>query len=136
MKEETRKMLEKAQAGDAEAQYLTGLYYEDKGDVNEAFLWYDRSATQGFVYGINAVAIYYLKGMAVERDTGRAIALLESIAEKEPTAKANLGHIYLEGQGCPYRKASGYSGRLRIQVTDCRLSQWDIYASKVCLELP
>ena len=37
MKEETRKMLEKARAGDAEAQYLTGLYYEDKGDVNEAF---------------------------------------------------------------------------------------------------
>lgn len=101
MKEETRKMLEKAQAGDAEAQYLTGLYYEDKGDVNEAFLWYERSATQGFVYGINAVAVYYLKGMAVKRDVGRAIALLESIAEKEPTAKANLGHIYLEGKGCP-----------------------------------
>jgi hypothetical protein len=49
----------------------------------------------------SSVAIYYLKGMAVKRDVGRAIALLESIAEKEPTAKANLGHIYLEGQGCP-----------------------------------
>lgn len=101
MKKETKRILEKAQAGDAEAQYLTGMYYEDKGDVNEAFLWYERSATQGFVYGINAVAVYYLKGMAVKRDTGKAIALLESIAEKEPTAKANLGHIYLEGQGCP-----------------------------------
>ena len=101
MKEETRKMLEKARAGDAEAQYLTGLYYEDKGDVNEAFQWYDRSAMQGFVYGINAVAIYYLKGMAVEADVNKAIALLESIAEELPTAKANLGHIYLEGQGCP-----------------------------------
>ena len=101
MKEETRKMLEKARAGDAEAQYLTGLYYEDKDNVNEAFLWYDRSAMQGFVYGINAVAVYCLKGLAVKRDVGRAIALLESIAEKEPTAKANLGHIYLEGQGCP-----------------------------------
>ena len=99
MKEETRKMLEKARAGDAEAQYLTGLYYEDKGDVNEAFQWYDRSAMQGFVYGINAVAIYYLKGMAVEADVNKAIALLESIAEELPTAKANLGHIYLEG--CP-----------------------------------
>ena len=101
MKEETKRILEKAQAGDAEAQYLTGLYYEDEGNADEAFLWYERSATQGFVYGINAVAVYYLKGMAVEQDTGKAIALLESIAEKEPTAKANLGHIYLEGQGCP-----------------------------------
>ena len=138
MKEETRKILEKAQAGDAEAQYLTGLYYEDKGDVNEAFQWYNHSAMQGFVYGINAVAIYYLKGIAVKRDVSRAIALLESIAEKEPTAKANLGHIYLEGEDVRriYRKASGYSGRLRIQVTDCRLSQWDIYASKGCMELP
>ena len=78
----TKRILEKAQAGDAEAQYLTGLYYEDKGNADEAFLWYDRSATQGFVYGINAVAIYYLKGMAVKHDTGKAIALLESIAAK------------------------------------------------------
>ena len=30
MKTETKRILEKAQAGDAEAQYLTGLYYEDK----------------------------------------------------------------------------------------------------------
>ena len=44
MKEETRKMLEKARAGDAEAQYLTGLYYEDKGNTDEAFLWYEQSA--------------------------------------------------------------------------------------------
>ena len=116
MKEETRKMLEKAQAGDAEAQYLTGLYYEDKGDVNEAFQWYDRSAMQGFVYGINAVAIYYLKGIAVKRDVGRAIALLESIAEKESTAKANLGHIYLKGEGCPQDIQKGI-GLLR-QATD------------------
>lgn len=101
MKTETKRILGKAQAGDAEAQYLTGLYYEDKENIDEAFLWYERSATQGFVYGINAVAVYYLKGMAVERDTGKAIALLESIAEELPTAKANLGHIYLEGQGCP-----------------------------------
>ncbi len=46
MKTETKRILEKAQAGDAEAQYLTGLYYEDKGNADEAFLWYDRSATQ------------------------------------------------------------------------------------------
>ena len=45
MKTETKRILEKAQAGDAEAQYLTGLYYEDKGNADEAFLWYDRSYT-------------------------------------------------------------------------------------------
>lgn len=59
----------------------------------------------------SSVAIYYLKGMAVKRDVGRAIALLESIAEKEPTAKANLGHIYLEGQG--------YTERYRVTQTGC-----------------
>ena len=37
MKTETKRILEKAQAGDAEAQYLTGLYYEDKGNADEAF---------------------------------------------------------------------------------------------------
>ena len=46
MKKETKRILEKARAGDAEAQYLTGLYYEDKENIDKAFLWYERSATQ------------------------------------------------------------------------------------------
>ena len=114
MKTETKRILEKAQAGDAEAQYLTGLYYEDKGNADEAFLWYDRSATQGFVYGINAVAIYYLKGMAVKHDTGKAIALLESIADK----------FHSQSQSGPYipgraGMSAGYRERYRVTRTGC-----------------
>ena len=100
MKEETRKILEKAQAGDAEAQYLTGLYYEDKGDVNEAFQWYNHSAMQGFVYGINAVAIYYLKGIAVKRDVSRA----------------SQSGAYIPGRG---RMSAGYTERHRVIQAGC-----------------
>lgn len=39
-----KKNVGKAPAGNAEAQYLTGLYYEDKGNTDEAFLWYEQSA--------------------------------------------------------------------------------------------
>ena len=115
MKKETKRILEKARAGDAEAQYLTGLYYEDKENIDEAFLWYERSATQGFVYGINAVAIYYLKGMAVKRDTGKAITLLESIAEKEPTDKSQSGP-YIPGRA---GMSAGYRERYRVTRAGC-----------------
>ena len=100
MKKEINKILADAQSGNAESQYLIGLHYENEGNINEAFLWYERAATQGYVYGINAVAMYHLKGMAVEPDVYKAIALWENIAEELPTAKVNLGQIYLEGQGC------------------------------------
>ncbi|WP_317346222.1 hypothetical protein [Phocaeicola plebeius] len=101
MEKEINKILADAQSGNAESQYLIGLHYENEGNINEAFLWYERAATQGYVYGINAVAMYHLKGMAVEPDVYKAIALWENIAEELPTAKVNLGQIYLEGQGCP-----------------------------------
>ena len=110
MKEETKKILEKAQAGDAEAQYLTGMYYEDKGNADEAFLWYERSAMQGFVYGINAVAVYYLKGMAVEWDTGKAIALLGKYRRGTPRSESQSG-LYIPGRG---RMSAGYRERYRV----------------------
>lgn len=38
-----------AEKGDAEAQYLLGVYYETKNpqNINDAFVWYSRSAEQG-----------------------------------------------------------------------------------------
>lgn len=109
MKEETKRLLADARSGDAGAQYRIGLYYENEGNIDEAFLWYDRAATQGYVYAVNALAVYHLKGMSVKRDVNKAITLLESIAEEFPTAKANLGQVYLECRGCPHdiRKGIG-----------------------------
>lgn len=101
MKEETKRLLADVRSGNAGAQYRTGLYYENEGNIDEAFLWYDRAVTQGYVYAVNAVAVYHLKGMSVKRDVNKAITLLASIAEEFPTAKANLGQVYLECRGCP-----------------------------------
>jgi hypothetical protein len=39
MKEKTKRLLADARSGNAGAQYRTSLYYENEGNIDEAFLW-------------------------------------------------------------------------------------------------
>ena len=105
MKNEKKELLKKAAAGDAETMYLLAQDYENKGNFDNAFFWYIKTAIQGLADGINNVAMYYLEGLVVTVD--KAINLLESIADKIPVAKINLACIYLEGKGCPQDSEKG-----------------------------
>lgn len=105
MKNEKKELLKKAAAGDAETMYLLAQDYENEGNSDNAFFWYNKAAIQGLADGINNVAMYYLEGLVVTVD--KAINLLESIADKIPVAKINLACIYLEGKGCPQDSEKG-----------------------------
>lgn len=105
MKNEKKELLKKAAAGDAETMYLLAQDYENEGNFDNAFFWYNKAAMQGLADGINNVAMYYLEGLVVTVD--KAINLLESIADKIPVAKINLACIYLEGKGCPQDSEKG-----------------------------
>ena len=105
MKNEKKELLKKAAAGDAETMYLLAQDYENEGNYDNAFFWYNKAAMQGLADGINNVAMYYLEGLVVTVD--KAINLLESIADKIPVAKINLACIYLEGKGCPQDSEKG-----------------------------
>ena len=105
MKNEKKELLKKAAAGDAETMYLPAQDYENEGNFDDAFSWYNKAAMQELTDGINNVAMYYLEGLVVTVD--KAINLLESIADKIPVAKINLACIYLEEKGCPQDSEKG-----------------------------
>ena len=107
MKNEKKELLKKAAAGDAETMYLLAQDYENEGNFDNAFFWYNKTAIQGLADGINNVAMYYLEGLVVTPDVDKTINLLESIADKVPVAKINLACIYLEGKGCPQDSEKG-----------------------------
>jgi len=69
--------LDKAQAGDAEAQTYTGEIYE-KGlglepDYKTAYKWYLKAAEQGFSRAQINLGYFYEKGLGIEKDTVKAL---------------------------------------------------------------
>lgn len=47
--------------------YLLAQDYENEGNFDNAFFWYNKAAMQGLADGINNVAMYYLEGLVVTR---------------------------------------------------------------------
>ena len=64
--------LEKAQKGDAQAQFDIGnMYYEGEGvsqDYSEAFKWCSKAAKQGHAKAQNYVGLMYLNAQSVKQD--------------------------------------------------------------------
>ena len=79
--ERKKRIIKKAAAGDAETMYLLAQDYENEGNFDNAFFWYNKAAMQGLADGINNVAMYYLEGLVVTPDVDKTINLLESIAD-------------------------------------------------------
>ena len=68
--------------------YLLAQDYENEGNFDNAFFWYNKAAMQGLADGINNVAMYYLEGLVVTPDVDKTINLLE-------------------GKGCPQDSEKG-----------------------------
>ncbi len=107
MKNEKKELLKKAAADDTETMYLPAQDYENEGNFDDTFFWYNKAAIQGLADGINNVAMYYLEGLVVIPDVDKTINLLESIADKIPVAKINLACMYMEEKGCPQDSEKG-----------------------------
>ena len=89
-----QRLREKAEAGDAAAEYSMGEYYYDGGavarDFEEAFRWFLRAAERGHAQGRCNVGLMLSLGRGVEPNTKQAIHWLSLAAEQgnEPAAKA------------------------------------------------
>ena len=95
-----KELLNLANAGDCESQYDLAFHYENAGDYEKAFYWFNKCADKGFVPGINAIAMYYKEGLFVQQDYKKAFNLFSSIMNELPPAKCTVGTMYLEGDGC------------------------------------
>lgn len=88
----------RADAGDAEAQYLLGTWYA-RGtrvgkDPAQAADWYAKAAEQGHLWGQANLALAYESGIGAERDIDKALAWITRSAEGGlPFAQLHLGML-------------------------------------------
>jgi TPR repeat protein len=122
-KNKWKELLALAKAGDPEAQWQVGYYYEfgavdgsgivlTKSDLLKAHRWYKLSAEQGSTSGQVAMSNLFSTGDGLPRDFKTAIYWAKkAIAQGEASAVHNLGNIYRD-QGKPamafrcYRRAA------------------------------
>ena len=76
-----------ATKGNAEAQYKLAECYDDglgglEQNQDEAFRWYEKSASQGYPNALYALAYYYQYGKIVEKNGEKALNLYLEAAEK------------------------------------------------------
>jgi TPR repeat protein len=95
---------ERAQSGDAEAQFALGKAYEQgsgKPQSDEkAFKWYKASADQGNARAQNAMGVMYSLGHGVMQDKEEAIRWYHKAAKQlNPNAMFNLGAAHYNGDG-------------------------------------
>lgn len=99
-------LLERAKAGNSEAEYLVGAAYDTgKGvvrDMSQAASWYQKSAAQGDPRAQHNLGVLYEFGDGVPKDPARAAALYRQSAEKGfASSQFSLGLCYAHGNGVP-----------------------------------
>ena len=96
----------RAEAGDAEAQFiLGGMYVTGVGvpqDDVEAVAWYHRAAEQRHARAQYNLGVIYAEGRGVPQDAAAAVAWYRRAAEQgDASAQSNLGGMYDQGLGVP-----------------------------------
>src|ERR1700731_1098753 len=107
--EETRpsdlhSLQQKAQAGDAKAEFLLGWSYMTGAgvsqDYEQAATWYREAAARGSAEAEFGLGYLYEHGKGVGRDYRQAVTHYIAAAQQgHSTAENNLGSMYAHGQG-------------------------------------
>ncbi len=98
--------LQKAEAGDSQAQFHLGNSYNIGRGVpkseNQAAIWYQKAAKQGHAWAqVNLGAMYYL-GDGVPQDDKQAVVWTQKAADQgDDWGQTNLGDMYANGEGVP-----------------------------------
>lgn len=113
--EEYIAMLEKASAGDAEAQTAIGVYYlqgETVGrDYELAMQWFNKAAKQNDSSAQFYIGLMYSEGMGLKRDYVVALEWYEkSAAQNDAKGFYGIGLLYFRGKGIKrdYKTAQGF----------------------------
>jgi TPR repeat protein len=120
---------DKAQAGNAEAQFKLGVrYYRGDGvDKNqvEAVKLLQKSSDKGNTYAQNLLATAYSNGNGVEKDPRRAFELWQkSASQGNENAQNNLAFAYLFGIGVAKNATKAFELWLQAAEND------DVYAQE------
>lgn len=105
---------QKAEQGDAGAQYDLGRAYANGKDIpkdnKQAVKWVRLAAEQGNVMAQYGLGLVYYKGQAVPQDYKEAAKWFRLAAEQgDATAQYNLGFFYATGTGVPQDYLQAYA---------------------------
>ncbi|TYB30471.1 MAG: sel1 repeat family protein [Candidatus Mcinerneyibacterium aminivorans] len=93
-------LLERAKAGDKEAQYEIGFYYYEKNQHEKAYKWFKKSALQDVEKSQNMLGKLYYYGKGVPEDYKKAAYWFEKSADwGNAESQLYTGHIYYNGMG-------------------------------------
>ena len=85
-----------------EEAYDRGVWFEEHGDPDQAFLWFQRAASEGDLDGKDMLGYCYVKGMGTARNYRKALALFQETAWAGSALGAfNLAIAYESGHGTP-----------------------------------
>ncbi len=113
-------LIEKAEQGEAQAQYDLAVHYANRraGQLaaDEAVHWLHQAAEQGHAEAQSDLGLLYHRGLGVPRDPAEAAKWMRRAAEQgHAVSQADLGQLYYFGAGVPrdlakaaewYRKAA------------------------------
>ena len=110
-----------ANKGFPRAECMMGVLYEEKEDLDNAVIWYDRAyansqkyAAQELAFGQYALGLCYLRGYGVDRDVKKAFEWFHKAAEqKYPRAQQKMGNCYKNGFGVEKDKKKAAEWYLR-----------------------
>tara|TARA_B100001013_G_C24576977_1_gene428991 strand:- start:53 stop:562 length:510 start_codon:yes stop_codon:yes gene_type:complete len=96
--------LNKAEAGDVEAQTSLGwMYAKGEGvaeDYAEAFKWFRKAADQGYAEAQYILGLNYYTGLGVPKDNVEAVKWFRKAAEQgHSNGQFDLGVMYYNGEG-------------------------------------
>ena len=108
--EGVRLLTEAAENGDSSAQSKLGTYYLFRNDYEQAVKWLEK-AEKHDKYDYYLLSLCYENGHGVKKDIRKAKRMWEELSEETPYGDAELGFLYLNGEGGfkqNYRKAAEY----------------------------
>jgi TPR repeat protein len=111
-------LLAKAQAGDANAEFLVGhAYARGEGvsqDHTQAAIWYRRAAEQGYALAQSYLCAEYVDGVGVPHDFAQAAFWCRKAADQgNDFAQFDMGSFYEQGKGVPQDYALAASWYLK-----------------------
>lgn len=104
---------DKAEQGDAQAQFELGLQYEKGDGVNKdlkkAIYWYQKAADQGQAEAQNNLGVLYLKGEGVPQNSQQAMHWFKKASEQGlAIGQNNIGILYENGLGVKKDSGPGF----------------------------
>ena len=129
---------QKADAGDAEAQYIVGMVYrldvvKNTENMKTAIEWIRKSAEQGYAAAQNSLGMLYVSGVGLAQSDMQGFGWVQKAANSnDAIAQYNLSMMYLAGIGVKADENKAFE--LAKKASDQKLVQAQVLLAGMMLD--